>query len=94
MTLRNYKGRQKSVGKQQMRSHFFLASVKKISKNFPILMEARREVLEDLMDIKNAEQVLDWINSGKVKIETIQTKLPSPFALSIVIEGYTDLLRM
>ena len=94
MILRNYKGVRRSVGKQQMRSHFLLASVKKISKNFPILMEARREVLEDLMDIKNAEQVLDWINSGKVKIETIQTKLPSPFALSIVIEGYTDLLRM
>jgi len=94
MILRNYKGVRKTVGKQQMRSHFLLASVKRISHNFPILKEARREVLEDLMDINNTRVVLDWIKEGKVKIEQITTKLPSPFALSIVLEGYTDLLKM
>jgi len=94
MILRSYKGRRKTVGKQQMRSHFLLGSVRKISHNFPILKEARREVLEDLMDIENAKKVLDWIKEGKVKIEQINVKLPSPFALSIVMEGYTDLMKM
>ncbi|OGJ21752.1 ATP-dependent helicase [Candidatus Pacearchaeota archaeon RBG_13_36_9] len=94
MILRNYKGRRKTVGKQQMKSHFLLASVKRISHNFPILKEARREVMEDLMDINNTRVVLDRIKEGKVKIEQINVKLPSPFALSIVLEGYTDLLKM
>ena len=62
MILRNYKGHDKSVGKQQMKSHFLLNAVRKISKNFPILKEARREVLEDLMDIENAKRVIKRIN--------------------------------
>ncbi len=94
MILRNYKGRQKTVGKQQMKSHFLLASVKKISKNFPILKEARREVLEDLMDTQNAKLVLDWIKEGKTKVEVIHTNLPSPFALSLILQGYADLLKI
>lgn len=94
MILRNYKGRKKTVGKQQMKSHFLLGSVRKISHNFPILKEARREVLEDLMDIENAKKVLDWIKEGKVKVERTNVKLPSPFALSIVMEGHTDLMKM
>jgi len=94
MILRNYKGVSRSVGKQQMKSHFLLASVKKISRNFPILKEARREVLEDLMDIENAKLVLDWIKDGKIKVEKINTNLPSPFALSLILQGYADLLKI
>ncbi len=94
MILRNYKGRTRSVGKQQMKSYFLLSAIKKISKDFPILKEARREVLEDLMDIENTKQVLDWITQGKIKIEKINTNLPSPFALSLILQGYADLLKM
>jgi len=94
MILRNYKGVSRSVGKQQMKSFFLLASVKKISRNFPILKEARREVLEDLMDIENAKLVLDWIKDGKIKVEKINTSLPSPFALNLILQGYADLLKI
>ena len=68
MILRSYKGQSKTVGKQQMKSHFLINAVKKISDEFPILREARREVLEDLMDIQNAKVVLDWIKKGKAFI--------------------------
>jgi ATP-dependent Lhr-like helicase len=94
MILRNYKGRSKSVGKQQMNSFFLLSAINKISRDFPILKEARREVLEDLMDIDNAKMVLGWIKEGKVAIEKIHTKLPSPFALNLVMQGYSDLLKI
>ncbi|MBM3246979.1 ATP-dependent helicase [Candidatus Pacearchaeota archaeon] len=94
MILRNYKGINRSVGKQQIKSHFLLASVKKISKDFPILKEAKREVLEDLMDIKNAKQVLEWIREGKIKIKQMKSRLPSPFALNMVLQGHTDFLRI
>lgn len=94
MILRNYKGREKSVGKQQVHSGFLLAAVRKISNEFPILREARREVLEDLMDIDNAEKVLKWIESGEVKIKKIRTPIVSPFGLNLMMQGRSDLIKM
>ncbi len=94
MILRNYKGRSKSVGKQQMKSHFLLHAVKKITSEFPILREARREVLQDLMDIESTKKVVSWINEGRVKIKIKDTPLPSPFALNLIIQGHTDLIRI
>ena len=94
MILRNYKGMKKSVGKQNMKSHFVLAAVKKISSEFPILREARREVLEDLMDIENAKLVLQWIKEGRVKLKIRETELPSPFALGIIMQGHSDIIKI
>ena len=94
MILRSYKGRRKSVGKQQMKSHFLIHAVKKISEDFPILKEAKREVLEDLMDIENAERVLKWLEDGKLKIKLHDTSLPSPFSLNLLLQGHTDLIRI
>ncbi|MCX6747302.1 MAG: ATP-dependent helicase [Candidatus Pacearchaeota archaeon] len=94
MILRNYKGVKRSVGKQQMKSHFLLNAVKKISSEFPILREARREVLEDLMDIENTKLVLNWIKEGRVKLKIVDTPLPSPFALGIIIQGHSDMIRI
>lgn len=94
MILKNYKGKTKTVGKQQMKSFFLLSAINKISKDFPILKEARREVLEDLMDIENSKLILEWIKDGKVKIDKIHTSLPSPFALNLVMQGYSDLLKI
>lgn len=94
MILRQYKGHKKRVGRQQVSSMILLSAVKRISKDFCILKEARREVLEDLMDIENTKKVLKLIEEGKIKIEEIETKLPSPFAFNIILEGYTDVLKI
>ena len=94
MILRNYKGRSKTVGKQQMKSHFLINAVKKITSEFPILREARREVLEDLMDIKNTKLVLEWVEEEKVKFKIKDTSIPSPFALNLILQGHTDLIRI
>jgi ATP-dependent Lhr-like helicase len=94
MILRNYKGREKSVGKQQMHSGFLLTAVKKLNNEFPILREARREVFEEVMDVAHAQEVLDWINMGKVKIVKKRLPFASPFALKLMIEGRSDLIKM
>ncbi|MBS3072671.1 ATP-dependent helicase [Candidatus Pacearchaeota archaeon] len=94
MIIRTYKGHSKTVGKQQMRSHFLLAAVRKVSKNFPILNEARREVLEDVLDIENTKKVLDLIESNQVKIEIKQVRLPSPFTLNLILQGHSDLIKI
>lgn len=94
MILKNYKGNNKTVGKQQMKSHFLFYAVKKITNEFPILREARREVLEDLMDLENAKKVISWIKQGKVKVKIKDTIIPSPFASNLILQGYSDLIRI
>ncbi|MDD5700101.1 MAG: ATP-dependent helicase [Candidatus Nanoarchaeia archaeon] len=94
MILRTYKGQTRSVGKQNMKSHFLLHAVKKISSEFPILREARREVLQDLMDIESTKLVVNLLKSGKLKIKIRDTLLPSPFALNLIIQGHSDLIRI
>ena len=95
MILRSYKGKRKSVGKQQVGSKILLGFVKELSENFPVLRESRREVLEDLMDVKNACMVLEGIKSGRIRVEVVNTQdVPSPFALNLVAQGYMDMLRI
>ncbi|MFA4855897.1 MAG: ATP-dependent helicase [archaeon] len=94
MILRNYRGKTKSVGRQQMSSRLLLIAVKQISNDFPILKEARREVLEDMMDISAAEQVVEWIHSGKLKVIEKTVETPSPFAFNLFAWGQADVLKM
>jgi len=93
MILRRYKGREKSVGRQQVRGKILLKFVKELDPNFPILKEARREVMEDFMDVNNARKVLELIENGKMEIKQINTRIPSPFAFNLVSQGYLDVLK-
>ncbi len=94
MILRQYKGREKSVGKQQVHSEFLFRAVKLLSNEFPILREARREVFEELMDVRRAEEVLRWMESGKVRVVKILTPLVSPFGVNLMMQGRSDLIKM
>lgn len=93
MILRRYKGQEKSVGRQQVKGKILLKFVQDLDDDFSILKEARREVIEDYMDVKNAERVLRWIESGQMEIKQINTKIPSPFAFNLVAQGYLDVLK-
>ncbi len=94
MILRSYNGRKMRVGRQQVSSMILMNAVKRISPNFSVLKEARREVLQDLMDIENAKLVLKQIEDKKIKIKQITTDIPSPFALNLVMQGHLDVMRM
>ncbi|MBU2616962.1 MAG: hypothetical protein KKB79_03220, partial [Nanoarchaeota archaeon] len=52
------------------------------------------EIFEDLMDIDGAKTILKDINENKIKMKIIETKVPSPFAIHLVMQGHTDLLRI
>ena len=93
MTLRRYKGHEKSVGRQQVRGKILLKYIQEMDNNFPILKESRREATEDYMDIKNAKRVISWISSGEMEIRTINTIIPSPFAFNLVSQGYLEVLK-
>ena len=94
MILRMYKGREKSAGRQQVHSELLLSAIRKLTKDFPILREAKREVLEDFMDLPRAKEVLRKIENGELKVVVKRVPLASPFALSLVLQGRTDVLKM
>ncbi|MEM2873963.1 MAG: ATP-dependent helicase [Candidatus Nanoarchaeia archaeon] len=93
LIIRNYKGNRKSVGKQQVSSQILINACKRVSRNFPVLKEAQREVLVDLMDIKTTEKLVNLLKNGEIKIREIETQIPSPFALNLIARGYSDAIR-
>ena len=94
MILRNYLGKKKRVGRVQVSSMILMAALRRISQEFSILRETRREVLEDLMDIENTKKVLKGIEEGKIKVETLETNIPTPFAFNLALQGYMDILKV
>ncbi|OYT31321.1 MAG: ATP-dependent helicase [Thermofilum sp. ex4484_79] len=94
MILRNYKGHEISVNKQQLSASTLLRVVKTF-KNFPILKETFREILEDYMDIEHAKEILKKIEEKKIKIVKLPpSHVPSPFSHNIVLEGLSDIVLM
>ncbi len=94
MILRNYKGNKKSVGKQQMKSHFLLSAVEDIDPEFPIIKETYREIMEDHMDVEHAQEIMDKAKEGEIRTEVVETDLPSPFAHNLVLQGQSDVVRL
>ncbi len=94
MILRSYKGEHKRVGKQQVSSMILMSAVKRISKDFPILKESRREVLEDFMDVGAAQNIIKLIEDKRIAVTSIETMIPSPFAFNLVLQGHLDVIRM
>ena len=71
-----------------------MTALRRISEDFSILKEARREVLEDLMDIGHAEEVMRRIEEKKISLKEVTTQSPSPFSFNLVAQGYLDILKM
>ena len=94
MILRTYMGYTKRVGRQHISATILMNAVKRLSADFSILKESRREVLEDLMDIGNASKVLEGIEKKMIFVEEIQTNVPSPFAFNLVTQGISDVMRI
>ncbi|MBN1160114.1 MAG: ATP-dependent helicase [Candidatus Diapherotrites archaeon] len=95
LVLRNYLGRSKSVGRQQVSSYILYNVLKKRDPNFPLIRETYREILEDAMDLGNAEQVLRGIKEKKIHLVLTPTKnLPSPFSHGLVTLGYSDTMLL
>lgn len=93
LILRNYAQKTKNVGRQQISSKILFNATKSIDPNFVIIREAKREVLEDLMDIENAKKILDNVKKKTITLSKINTQIPSPFAASLITQGFSDILK-
>ncbi len=94
MILRSYMGHVRHVGRQQVSSMILMNAVKRISQDFSIYKEAKREVLEDLMDIEHAIQMIKAVEANTVSIKEVQTTIPSPFALNLILRGKLDVMKV
>lgn len=94
MVLRNYKGKKISVRRQQVNSEALLKASEEISADFPIIKETYREIMEDVMDMPRAKEILAKINNGEIAYEIIETPVPSPFSHVMVTFGEADVIMM
>ena len=94
MVLRNYKGRQISVKRQQINSELVMKAAEEISPDFPVLKETYREIMEDVMDLPRAREILKKIKDGEISYEIIETPFPSPFSHVMVTFGEADVVMM
>ncbi|MGB9734582.1 MAG: ATP-dependent helicase, partial [Conexivisphaera sp.] len=94
MLLRRYRDVERSIQKLQVNAEELLKAVEEIE-NFPVLKETYREILEDYMHIDEARKVLEWVREGEVEVRLFgPVDVPSPFAHSIVVHGYSDVVLM
>ncbi|MBC7095720.1 ATP-dependent helicase [Thermococcus sp.] len=94
LILRRYMGRKKSLSRQQLNAQTLLRLLKKNYPDFPLLKEVYREIMEDKMDIENAELFLSWVKEGKIKVVVEHNELPSPFAFNLEVIGASDVVLM
>ncbi len=94
MILRNYKGHEVMVSKLQLNSEHLLKAIRDL-KNFPVMKETYREILEDAMDIKNALRFMSELESGlRTPLVCRLSRVASPIAHSLLLSSFTDIVLM
>ena len=83
---RRYPGQRTPLWQQRKRAGDLLQVTAKY-RDFPIILETYREVLRDFFDMPALTDILRDIRSRKIRVATIQTRTPSPFAASLLF-GY------
>src|SRR5208283_4853131 len=87
-------GRENSVGRQQVSSQILMSICERLDR-FPVLEEAYREVMEDLMDVNGAIKVVKEIEEGKRTFGVCRREtIPSPFSHNLVLRGSTDIVSL
>jgi ATP-dependent Lhr-like helicase len=79
-------GRRSPLWQQRQRSAALLEVASKYG-SFPIVLEAVREVLQDVYDVPALLQLMRDIESRRIRVVEIETATPSPFARSLLL-GY------
>ena len=69
---------------QQRQRAANLLSVASKYPSFPILLETSRECLQDVFDVPALRGILSQIRSRDIRIATVDTQRPSPFAQSLL----------
>ncbi|MEP6807321.1 MAG: DEAD/DEAH box helicase [Chloroflexota bacterium] len=76
-------GQRTPLWMQRQRSSDLLAVASRYG-SFPIILETYREVLRDVFDLAALGEVLGGIRSRQIRVVSVETRSPSPFASSLL----------
>ena len=76
-------GRRAALWKTRQRARDLLDAVRHVA-DFPITLEAAREVMHDVFDVAGLREVLAEIESGRRRIVTIDVDTPTPMAAALL----------
>jgi ATP-dependent Lhr-like helicase len=80
---RRYPGRRSPLWAQRKRSRDLLQVASKYG-SFPLLLETYRECLRDVFDLPGLQDVLKRVQDRRLRVVSVETRTPSPFAASIL----------
>jgi ATP-dependent Lhr-like helicase len=80
---RRHPGRRAPLWQQRKRAADLLAATAKYG-SFPIILEAYRECLRDVFDMPALIELLRQVRRREVRVATVTTRAPSPFAASLM----------
>lgn len=79
-------GKRAPLWQQRLKGGQLLEAARR-EEDFPIVLEALRECLQDVFDLSALREVMDDLASGSIKMSEVRTAAPSPFAAPLVF-GY------
>lgn len=79
-------GKRAPLWQQRLKGGQLLEAARR-EEDFPIILEALRECLQDVFDLQALREVMDGLVSGSIKMSEVRTAAPSPFAAPLVF-GY------
>jgi ATP-dependent Lhr-like helicase len=78
-------GKRTPLWLQRLRAADLLQVARRYS-DFPIVIETVREVLNDVLDFQHCTEILRALESGAIRVQTVQTEVPSPFTASLLFD--------
>ncbi|MDQ2952726.1 MAG: DEAD/DEAH box helicase, partial [Chloroflexota bacterium] len=82
---RRYPGQRSPLWHQRRRAGELLQVASRFS-SFPMILEAYRECLQDVFDMPALLEVLRSIRSRDIRVVTVDSRTPSPFASALLFE--------
>ncbi|WP_263972079.1 Lhr family ATP-dependent helicase [Adlercreutzia equolifaciens] len=79
-------GKRAPLWQQRLKGGQLLEAARR-EEDFPIVLEALRECLQNVFDLSALREVMDGLASGSIKMSEVRTAAPSPFAAPLVF-GY------
>ncbi len=99
LVLKNYRGKEISMSRQQSRAEKIMRILEMerggYGEEHPVVREAYNEILNEVMDLPHARQVLEEVERGERGVHFMPySDVPSPFAHGIVLAGISDIVLM
>jgi ATP-dependent Lhr-like helicase len=91
MILKRYKGYEKSASEQQMSAEMLLGFAEDL-KEFAVIEETYREILEDKLHVDGIEDVLAGIRADQITVEHARVDSPSPKAFGLATLMASDVV--